>query len=64
MFYSIIETICVFGDSITWGAYDPERGGWVNRLRNDLEKKEIESYNLGISGDTTADLLKRFNSYC
>lgn len=53
--------ICIFGDSITWGAYDPQNGGWVNRLRNYFEEqdKDIDVYNLGISGDSTADLLDR-----
>ena len=53
--------ILIFGDSITWGAYDPEQGGWATRLRNHFEEKDndIDVYNLGISGDTTADLLER-----
>ena len=53
--------ICIFGDSIAWGAYDPEQGGWATRLRNYLEKKnkDINVYNLSISGDTTYGLLKR-----
>lgn len=55
--------LSVFGDSITWGKSDIERGGWVSRLRNYFEtdkKYDIEVYNVGISGDTTDDLLKRF----
>ena len=54
--------ICLFGDSITWGAGDLEKGGWGVRLRNYFEtnKYNIELYNLGISGDITDDLLKRF----
>ena len=53
--------ICIFGDSIAWGAYDPEQGGWATRLRNYLEKKnkDINVYNLSISGDTTSELFKR-----
>lgn len=53
--------ILIFGDSITWGAYDPEQGGWVTRLRNYFEAKDNDTdvYNLGISGDATADLLNR-----
>lgn len=53
--------ILIFGDSITWGAYDPEQGGWATRLRNYFEEKDndVNVYNLGISGDTTADLLNR-----
>jgi len=58
--------ILIFGDSITWGYHDKE-GGWVQRLRNFLyEKMLLDSdfdypiYNLGISGDTTEDVLERF----
>ncbi len=53
--------ILIFGDSITWGAYDPEQGGWATRLRNYFEEKDndIDVYNLGVSGDTTDDLLER-----
>jgi len=56
------QTICIFGDSITWGACDPEKGGWVQRLRNYFETNnyDIDLYNCGISGDATDDLLKRF----
>lgn len=61
--------ILIFGDSITWGAYDPEQGGWATRLRNYFESEDsppyyreagdVSVYSLGISGDTTADLLER-----
>ena len=62
-----MATICVFGDSIAWGAVDPENGGWVNCLRNYFESKSLrvdqdtDVYNLGISGDNTNDLLARFD---
>ena len=58
-------TICIFGDSITWGAWDKEKGGWVNRLRLFLEPLfdyKVILYNLGVSGDNTEDLLKRFKA--
>lgn len=59
--------ILVFGDSISYGAWDLE-GGWVARLRKFLDRKVLESgfefyyliYNLGISGDTSEDLSERF----
>jgi len=55
------KIICVFGASITWGAWDGEKGGWVNRLKLALESNhDIEVYNLGVSGNNTGDLLKRF----
>ena len=52
--------VLVFGDSITYGAWDKE-GGWVQRLRKFLEKKNFfVVYNLGVSGNDTNDLLERF----
>jgi len=53
--------ICIFGDSITWGAYDPQNGGWVNRLKNYFEEQgeDNDVYNLGVSGDSTTDLFER-----
>ena len=59
--------ICIWGDSITWGAFDKEKQGWVNRLRHYLEnnlKDYFEVYNLGISGDNSAKLIKRFEVEC
>jgi len=56
------KTINIFGSSITWGAFD-DAGGWVDRLKNYLLKDPqnySEVYNLGISGDSTEGLLKRF----
>lgn len=56
--------ICIFGDSITWGAFDLEIGGWAERLKVYFFKHnpEIYIYNCGISGDKLKDLLKRFES--
>jgi len=59
--------IFVFGDSITYGAWDIE-GGWVAQLRKFLDEKRLADpdkyefivYNLGISGNDTYDLLERF----
>lgn len=55
-------TICIFGDSITWGATDCEKGGWVERLKTELMVKDVDVYNLGISGDTTENILKRIDT--
>ena len=58
-------TICVFGDSITWGAGDRKKGGWATRLKNYFGKISdfnIKITNLGVSGDNTDDLLKRFKT--
>jgi len=57
--------ILIFGDSIAYGAWDRE-GGWVQRLRKFLDERNLADpnfrclvYNLGISGNTSADLLER-----
>jgi lysophospholipase L1-like esterase len=58
-------SICVFGDSIAWGAFDPVNGGWVTLLRNHVEHEwerlnDKSVYNLAINGETTSSLLLRF----
>lgn len=55
--------IYIFGDSIVWGACDYEKGGWVERLKSYLmqNKEDVDVYNLGVSGNNTQDLLKRFD---
>lgn len=58
--------ILVFGDSVSYGAWDIN-GGWVDRLKRDFHKKTVESagetkiqlLNLGISGDNSGKILKR-----
>jgi lysophospholipase L1-like esterase len=60
-----IQSICVFGDSTAWGAWDMEKGGWVNRLWLHTTEKtdgECDVYNLSISGGTTETILDRFES--
>lgn len=68
-------TIICFGDSITYGNWDPE-GGWVGRLRNYLDSKSLSAYsgedlyskyytltyNQGIPGDTSTGLFARFEN--
>jgi len=61
----MINKIFVFGDSIAHGVWDDEMGGWVNRLRNFLMNKATdpnwtEVYELGVNGDTSENLLNRF----
>jgi lysophospholipase L1-like esterase len=53
----------VFGDSFAVGACDYKKGGWADRLKKHFLKTndEIVVYNLGIHGDTTKELLGRFN---
>lgn len=56
--------ICIFGDSIVWGAWDKEYAGWVNRLEIYCQNINNENiiYNLGITSETTIDLLKRIKN--
>jgi len=52
--------ILVFGDSITWGAFDTEMGGWVERLKTHYftMRPEVKYYvyNLGISSNDSLKL--------
>ena len=56
----------LFGDSIGFGVGDFEKGGWATQLRlfidQDKKKKDNNLINLSVSGDTTRDLLARFES--
>jgi lysophospholipase L1-like esterase len=56
--------ICIFGASITWGAFDKKCGGWADRLKTYFWQKkdwDTDVYNYGISGDKLSDVLKRFD---
>lgn len=60
------KSICIFGDSIAWGAWDLDKGGWVNRLWLHVAKRNgddyVEIYNCSIPGGTTETILKRFEN--
>ena len=53
--------ILVFGDSIAWGAFDLEKGGWVERLKTYFLNKRPEGkyyvYNFGVSSNDTNGVL-------
>jgi lysophospholipase L1-like esterase len=62
--------VLIFGASITQGFWD-SKGGWANRLREYYDKKQLEDiehndeptvFNMGVSGDTTKDVLARFKN--
>lgn len=61
--------VLVFGDSITYGAWDTE-AGWVERLKREAHERTVQTegsqklqiINLGIGGDTSTKILKRMNS--
>jgi lysophospholipase L1-like esterase len=58
-----------FGDSITLGEYDTERGGWADRLKVDCLARAVAPnepgyrvFNLGISGETTRKMRARLTT--
>lgn len=54
--------IGIWGDSITFGSCDSEALGWAGRLRKTLPADDYSQlYNFGICGETSEDLLKRFD---
>jgi len=62
-----MSKIFCFGDSITYGAWGIDTSGWSTKLRKYLDKKQKRDaslyylvYNLGIVGETTQGLIKRF----
>lgn len=64
----MLKILC-FGDSITLGEKDIEQGGWADRLKQNYLKQFADSpvqtitlYNLGVAGETSDGLLKRFDS--
>ena len=61
-----MKRILCFGDSITAGRGENPNTGWVGRLKQDVEKTDFYDhvYNLGIPGDNSTDLLKRFDTEC
>ncbi len=58
--------ICIFGDSIAGGSFDPKNGGWVTQLQRYFETNDydIMVYNQGVVGNNTDDLLARFKVEC
>lgn len=61
--------VFAFGHSITQGFWDTE-GGYIARLRKSLDKRSLknpdeyyfETYNLGVSGNDSHQLLERFSN--
>ncbi len=54
------------GASLVAGVGDPKGQGWVSRVvgRTHHPELELTAYNLGVRGDTTADLLDRWKAEC
>ncbi len=60
---SVLENPVVIGDSISFGQFDAEAGGWVTRMRLKLQSAGYGAnvYNLGINGDTSDGILARLD---
>lgn len=58
-----MNAILIFGASGAFGIGVDPKLGWVGRLKSDFEPKEKYNavYNLGVPGETSSDLLKRFD---
>jgi acyl-CoA thioesterase I len=54
------------GASLVAGVGDPKGQGWVSRVvgRTQHPDLELTAYNLGVRGDTSADLLARWKNEC
>jgi lysophospholipase L1-like esterase len=58
-----MKGIIIFGDSIVSGRGEIPNIGWVGRLKKDFENEFHNCiFNLGIPGDTSTNLLKRFET--
>lgn len=62
------KQILIFGTSNTFGCYDTQ-GGWADRLKQYCIQQSLDNesyrclvYNLGISGNTSADIVRRFKA--
>ena len=58
-----MKKILIFGDSISWGAFDYDKGGWAERLKIKYlgtysNGKGIGVYNLSISSNNTTGVLE------
>ena len=52
--------LLAFGDSFVLGQGDPDHLGWVGRALR--ARPEVTLYNLGIRGDTSADVARRWRA--
>jgi lysophospholipase L1-like esterase len=54
------------GASLVAGVGDPKGQGWVSRVvgRTHHPELELSAYNLGVRGDTSADVLARWRTEC
>lgn len=58
--------LCFVGDGFVAGYGDPKALGWVSRVvgRTKTNGADLSAYNLGIRGDSSADVMARWRSEC
>ncbi len=60
-----LKSLCIFGDSLTWGAGVTTTSSWGSMLRDYIDSLTPgtykQTYNLGVDGDDTVKLLKRID---
>lgn len=58
--------LCFVGDGFVAGYGDPKALGWVNRVvgRTPLQEADLSAYNLGVRGDSSADVMNRWRTEC
>ncbi|AKU17561.1 GDSL-type esterase/lipase family protein [Luteipulveratus mongoliensis] len=56
--------LCFIGDSLVAGLGDPKALGWVSRViaRTTVGESELASYNLGVRGESSTDVLGRWRT--
>lgn len=58
--------ICFVGDDFVAGYGDPKALGWVSRVvgRTHTRDTDLTAYNLGVRGDSSAQVMQRWRSEC
>ncbi|GAA1137074.1 GDSL-type esterase/lipase family protein [Ornithinicoccus hortensis] len=58
--------LCFAGDGFVAGYGDPKALGWVSRVvgRTPLQEADLSAYNLGVRGDSSADVMHRWRTEC
>lgn len=58
--------LCCIGDGFVAGYGDPKALGWVSRVvgRTPVQDADLTTYNLGVRGDSSADVMGRWRTEC
>lgn len=58
--------LCFVGDGFVAGYGDPKALGWVSRVigRTQTREADLTAYNLGIRGDSSAEVMQRWRAEC